>query len=167
MHNIPYIVDGDVKLTQSIAIMRYLSRKHKKLAPHGELQLQQVDRAEGMLVDMRFMFAMLCYNPEFDKMKDNFFAELPTKLHGLEEVLGKREWVAGELTYVDIAICEILDHMVLCRPECFDKLPNIKKYWARYEDLPQIKAYKSSDRYRKWPVYSKFATWGKSPATSF
>merc|ERR1739838_88547 len=121
MHNIPYIVDGDVKLTQSIAIMRYLSRKHKKLAPHGELQLQQVDRAEGMLVDMRFMFAMLCYNPEFDKMKDNFF----------------------------------------------DKLPNIKKYWARYEDLPQIKAYKSSDRYRKWPVYSQFATWGKSPATSF
>jgi len=160
LHNLPYIVDGDVKLTQSFAIMRYLARKHKTLLPKTELETQQLDKGEGITVDLRFVFALLAYNPEFEKMKDGFINELPTKIHGLEEILGKRKWVAGELTHVDFCLCEILDHIELCFPGCFKNNPNITKYKATFEAIPQIKAYKSSNRFRQFPIYSPIAYWG-------
>ena len=33
--NMPYYIDGDVKLTQSMAVLRYLARKHG-IAPKSE-----------------------------------------------------------------------------------------------------------------------------------
>ena len=53
--NLPYLVDGEVKLTQSYAIMRYLARKYKKLLPSGEIEQQRIDQAEGVLADLRFV----------------------------------------------------------------------------------------------------------------
>jgi len=160
--NLPYLVDGETKLTQSYAIMRYLARKYKKLLPSGEIEQQRVDQAEGVLVDLRFSFAMLCYNPEFEKMKDSFLKDLPNKLAGLEKVFGKRTWAVGtNLTYIDFGICEILDHMELCFPGCYSNLPNIKKYKTAFNNLESIKKYKSSDKFFEMPVYSPLAFWGK------
>lgn len=51
--NLPYLVDGEIKLTQSFAIMRYLARKHKKLLPLGEIEQQKLDQTESFLTDLR------------------------------------------------------------------------------------------------------------------
>jgi len=167
LHNIPYLVDGDVRLSQSFAIMRYLARKHNKLIAKNELQTQQVDKGEGLLVDLRVTFAMLVYNPAFEQMKEGFLKELPTKLIGFEELLGKRKWIAGELTHVDFGMCEILDHIELCFPGCYKTLPNIKKYKDAFEAIPEIKAYKSSDKFTKFPIYSPMAAWGGGKGQEF
>jgi len=161
LHNLPYIVDENVKLSQSFAIMKYLSRKYKQLQPKTEQQIQQVDIAEGLLVDLRFAFSLLCYNPKFEEMKDQFLEELPNKLKGLEDVLGKRNWMADDLTWIDFGVAEILDQIEICFPNCFQNLPNILKYKTTYENLPQIKSYKSSSRFKRFPVFSQFAYWGK------
>merc|ERR1712168_65614 len=151
--NLPYLVDGETKLTQGYAIMRYLARKYNELLPSNEIEQQRIDQAEGVLVDLRYAFAMLCYNPEFEKMKDDFLKGLPNKLAGLEKVFGKRDWAVGtNLTYIDFGICEILDHMELCFPGCYDNLPNIKKYKTAFNNLESIKKYKSSDRFFEMPV---------------
>jgi len=159
--NLPYLVDGKIKLTQSFAIMRYLARKHKKLLPLGEIEQQRLDQAEAFLIDLRFAFAMLCYNPEFKSMKESFLTDLPRKLAEFEKVLGKRSWaVSDNLTYVDFGICVILDHMELCFPGCYENLPNIQQYKKKFEDLESIKMYKSSEKFSRFPIFSPIAHWG-------
>lgn len=161
LHNLPTLVDGEVKLTQSFAIMRYLARKHKQLLPQDELQTRQVDQAEGLVADLRFAFAMLAYNPDFEKMKDGFLKELPAKLAGLEQVLAKRGWMATQLTHVDFCLAEVLDHIEMCYPGCYDdQMPSIKAYKERFDALDKIKSYKMSGRWKKLPVYSPIAAWG-------
>jgi len=159
--NLPYLVDGEIKLTQSFAIMRYLARKHKKLLPLGEVEQQKLDQTESFLTDLRFGFAMLCYNPEFKSMKEGFFKELPRRLAGLEKILGKRSWAVSEnLTYVDFGLCVILDHMELCSPGCYETLPNIQKYKKNFENLESTKKYKSSQNFSVFPIFSPIAYWG-------
>ncbi|KAH7948406.1 hypothetical protein HPB52_021973 [Rhipicephalus sanguineus] len=43
--NLPYIIDGDVRMTQSQAILRYLGRKHG-LAPKDEETVRRVEMLE-------------------------------------------------------------------------------------------------------------------------
>merc|ERR1712137_979840 len=60
--NNPYYIDGDVKLTQSMTIMKYLGRKYD-LAPVTEGEHQRVDLIEAEAIDMRGAWGRTCYNP--------------------------------------------------------------------------------------------------------
>jgi len=53
-----HYIDGDVKLSQSFAIMKYLGRKHD-LAPKTEEEKIRVDLTEGEVMDMRFNWSTL------------------------------------------------------------------------------------------------------------
>jgi len=61
--NCPYYIDGDVKLSQSFAIMKYLGRKHN-LVPKTEEEKIRVDLIEGEALDMRFNWSTLCYSAQ-------------------------------------------------------------------------------------------------------
>ena len=60
----PYYIDGDVKLSQTFAILKYLGRKHN-LAPKTEEEHIRVDLAEAEAIDMRTKWSTLCYNADF------------------------------------------------------------------------------------------------------
>merc|ERR1719354_1133012 len=72
-------VMGDVKMSQSLAIMKFIARKyqHGKLYPEGEEELRWAEAAEGFLIDLRIAWGRLCYNPDFEKLKDGFEREIP------------------------------------------------------------------------------------------
>lgn len=61
---LPYYVDGDIKLTQSNAILRYIARKHNLIGT-TEKEIERVDLMENEIGDFRMGFVMLCYNPNF------------------------------------------------------------------------------------------------------
>ncbi|KAK8760834.1 hypothetical protein V5799_027896 [Amblyomma americanum] len=61
---LPYYIDGDLKLTQSMAILRYLARKHG-LDGKTEAQKQRIDITEQQFADFRMNWVRLCYNPDF------------------------------------------------------------------------------------------------------
>ncbi|TFJ95116.1 3-hydroxybutyryl-CoA dehydrogenase [Platysternon megacephalum] len=61
---LPYLIDGQTKLTQSNAILRYIARKHK-MAGESEEEIQRVDMLENQVMDFRLAFARICYNPDF------------------------------------------------------------------------------------------------------
>uniref|UniRef100_A0A8C0H174 glutathione transferase n=1 Tax=Chelonoidis abingdonii TaxID=106734 RepID=A0A8C0H174_CHEAB len=157
--NLPYLIDGQTKLTQSNAILRYIARKHK-MAGESEEEIQRVDVLENQVMDFRLAFARMCYSPDFEKLKPEYLEQLPGKLKLFSQFLGDRKWFAGEkLTYVDFLMYDILDQTRLFAPKCLDQLKNLKDFLDRFEALEKIAAYMSSGRYMKAPIFWRSAQW--------
>lgn len=160
--NIPYIIDGEVKVSQTMAIMKYIARKAgRELIPKTQTEIMNCDMAEGAVLDLWHPFIMMCYKPDYKDMRVKYMENLPNTFGPLERVLGLRKWLGGDnLTYIDFQLNEILDHMELNCETIFDQFPNIKKYKAAFFSLNKIKAYRETSRFKKWPLYARAAQWG-------
>ncbi|XP_076430918.1 glutathione S-transferase Mu 6-like isoform X2 [Peromyscus maniculatus bairdii] len=158
--NLPYLIDGSHKITQSNAILRYLARKHN-LCGETEEERVRMDILENQAMDSRIQMGMLCYSPDFEKQKPEFLKGLPDHLKLYSEFLGKQPWFAGDkITYVDFLVYDVLDQHRIFEPKCLDAFPNLKDFLARFEGLKKISAYMKSSRFLPRPVYLKLATWG-------
>ncbi|KAG8511546.1 Glutathione S-transferase Mu 2, partial [Galemys pyrenaicus] len=62
--NLPYLIDGAHRLTQSNAILRYLARKHN-LCGETEEERIRIDILENQLMDTRMQLGRICYSPDF------------------------------------------------------------------------------------------------------
>ena len=69
----PYLIDGDVKLTQTFAILKYLGRKHN-LVPKNEEEHRRIDLIEAEAMDIRSKWVGLVYSSSADFV--SFFDEL-------------------------------------------------------------------------------------------
>ncbi|KAL6083203.1 hypothetical protein STEG23_010543, partial [Scotinomys teguina] len=157
---LPYLIDGSHKITQSNAILRYLARKHN-LCGETEEERVRVDILENQVMDSRIRMGMLCYSPDFEKRKPEFLEGLPDQLKLYSEFLGEQPWFAGDkITYVDFLVYDILDQHRLFEPKCLDAFPNLKDFLAHFEGLKKISAYMKSSRFLPSPMYLKQAMWG-------
>ncbi|XP_073906911.1 glutathione S-transferase Mu 1-like isoform X2 [Castor canadensis] len=77
--NLPYLIDGARKITQSNAILHYIARKHD-LCGETEEEKIRVDIVENQVMDTRMQFFMLCFNPDFEKQKLEYLQDLPEKM---------------------------------------------------------------------------------------
>jgi len=94
--NLPYLMDGDTRITESMAIMRCLGRKFKNLYPVNEEEERKCDVAQGAVLDFRMIFTKLIYGDDYDKQKDAFIEGLPDTLSKFEKVLSKHTWLTGK-----------------------------------------------------------------------
>ncbi|XP_012887314.1 PREDICTED: glutathione S-transferase Mu 1-like isoform X2 [Dipodomys ordii] len=133
--NLPYLIDGAHKITQSKAILRYIARKHN-LCGETEEEKIRVDILENQTWDFRVQFGMLCYNPDFEKLKPEFLEGLSDKIKLFSQFLGKRPWFAGDkITFVDFPAYDVLDMHRMFEPKCLDAFPNLKDFMSRFEGL--------------------------------
>ncbi|XP_039697060.1 glutathione S-transferase Mu 1 isoform X3 [Pteropus medius] len=158
--NLPYLIDGSHRLTQSNAILRYIARKHN-LCGETEEEKIRVDILENEVMDISNQLARVCYSPDFEKLKPEYLKALPEKMKLFSQFLGKRSWFAADkLTYVDFLAYDILDLHRIFEPKCLDAFPNLKDFVARLEGLEKISAYMKSSRFIPSPLYTKIAVWG-------
>ncbi|CAG2105612.1 unnamed protein product, partial [Medioppia subpectinata] len=159
--NVPYYIDGSMKLTQSNAILRYLARKHGLVAT-DETGLVRQDVVEQQLVDIRNGFFGVVVAPDFETKKVIYIAEtLTQQLDALSRFLGTRQWFTGNhINYVDFLAYELLDWFRLFSPETVDKYQNLVQLLTRFESLPAIKAYIKSPEFISWPLFAPIANWG-------
>lgn len=158
--NLPYYIDGNVKITQSLAIMRHLARKHG-MEGKDETEKIRVDMTEQQFVDIRTNWARLCYNPKFEQLKANYVDSMHAALKAVSDFLGSRKFFAGDtITHADFIAYEMLDQHLFLDPNCLTEFPNLKGFVARIEALPRIAAYMKSDKYMKWPLNSDMASFG-------
>jgi len=158
--NLPYYIDGDIKITQSLAIMRHIARTNNLVGKTEEEQVR-ADMAEQQLVDFRSAFVPMCYNPNFETLKVDYLANLEGKLKVFSDLLGTNPYFAGpNVTYVDFLIYEMLDQHKYLDPNVLDKFANLKEFHARIEERPRIAAYLKSDKYLKWPLNGDMAAFG-------
>lgn len=155
--NIPYYIDDDIKITQSNSILRYIGDKHDVL---GKTPRDKVncDMMVENAMDFRNGVIRLCYDNDYEKIKDDYFANVKDKLRQFDAFLGDKPWFAGDgITICDFPMYELLDQHRLMKPGILNDYPNLTKFVERFENLPQIKAYMASDKFMARPVNNKFA----------
>ncbi|KAJ6646449.1 Glutathione S-transferase 2 [Pseudolycoriella hygida] len=159
--NLPYYIDGDVKLSQSTAILRYLGRKYD-LVGDNEAQTQRIELAEQQAIDLRLGLARLVYfNANYEKDREEYVKKLTTLVEQMDRFIGSNQWIAGDkLTYVDFLLYDCLDFNRLFDASAFQGADNVNNYLTRFENIPQIKAYMSSGKYNKFPIFGPIAVWG-------
>ncbi|CAG2177142.1 unnamed protein product [Oppiella nova] len=131
--NLPYYIDGDIKLTQSLAILRYLGRKHRLVATDDQTLVRQ-DMAEQQIQDMRDGLFNIIMNPDYETREADYCTgTLEPQLDLLVKFMGDKEWLSGQLSYVDFMAYEILDWFRLFSSDTIAKYPVITRYMARFE----------------------------------
>ncbi|KAF8777976.1 Glutathione S-transferase like protein [Argiope bruennichi] len=151
--NLPYLIDGDIKLTQSIAILRYLGHKFG-LDGKNEQQIIRVFLAEQQSVDFRAKFRAFALTDRSGAGKDEFFINAQPVFKQWEAFLGDRRYLAGDdITYVDFMFYENLDNYRLLHTTILDEYPLLKTFHTRIKNLPEMQAYFYPPRFRRWPYY--------------
>ncbi|KFM71563.1 Glutathione S-transferase Mu 1, partial [Stegodyphus mimosarum] len=159
--NLPYYIDDKVRLTQSTAILRYLARKYG-LDGKTEEQTVRIELAEQEITDFRTRFMEICYNPEFEKLKEEFVNSVPAQLKLFAAFLGDRKFLAGdEVTYVDFMAYDTFDFYRYLIPGVYDDFPTLESYRDRIEALPELQEYFQSSTYRRWPIWGPTAYFGR------
>lgn len=161
--NVPWMEDGDVKISQSGAILRYLAEKH---GLHGtdlkERGILEMLACEAM--DFHMAYARVVYNPDFENLKEGLQDSQMKKMEQFETFLGVKNFFGGEKPkFPDFHLYEILSIHMLLFPEFKSKFPKIVAYLQRFEELPKIKAHMESDKFIKAPINGPSAKWNISP----
>jgi len=173
--NLPYYQEGDLKLTQSMAIMRHVGRKFN-LVGQTELESARADMITDQVMDYKGCLTDLVYNAGFSEQlkqdwvegKGNFAARgsLHGRLTNLERFLvaGKGQWFAGKtLTFADFFAWELIDQHRLLFKGCLDGFQELKRFMAEFESLPNIAKYLGSPGYKAFPIWSVRAKYSYHP----
>ena len=158
--NLPYYIDGDVKITQSNAILRHIARKHDMLG-QNDTERAMVDMMADESMDFRNGWVRLCYNPDFDNLKEAYIKGMTSKLERFSKFLASKSWFAGDsLTFVDFVMYELIDQHKLLVPDCLKPYTNLEAFMAKFEALPKVAEYMKSPRFMKTPINNKMAKFG-------
>nr|AIR95627.1 GST m4 [Tetranychus cinnabarinus] len=161
--NLPYYLDGDLKITQTLAILRYLARKHD-LGPKDEQETIRSDMVEQGAYEVLLALFRAWYAFSDEQFKLNLTQLVPylvEKLVHTENVLGANKFILGDrVTYVDFLLYSTLDYIRLFKPSLMDPHENLKSYLDRIEALPEIDKYLKSEGYSRFPITGTMAKWG-------
>lgn len=161
--NLPFIVDGHVKLTESKAIMQYIAAKHDaSLLGSTDKDRVQVRVLMGAMADV-----VKAYSDNIIKktgQKAGIEASLEKyktveKLELLSKYLGDKDYFNGYITVNDFEWACIV-YRVWAYSRTFDltspieKFPNLIAHVEKIKGLPGIKEYLTSDK-AKLPIHTK------------
>jgi glutathione S-transferase len=155
--NLPYYIEGDVAISQSLVVLRHLGRKHG-LVGQNEAETLRVELAEQQVVDLRNSMSKVAYTHEgHEEAKAAHIAGLPAVLEKWSKFLGDRKFVAGEkLTYVDFFLYDALDVNRLFAGA--DILPaTLQDFMKRIESLPTLVDYLAN--LKRLPIFGPMAKW--------
>eukprot|EP01121_Diplochlamys_sp_Union-15-3_P008356 TRINITY_DN2218_c0_g1_i1.p1 TRINITY_DN2218_c0_g1~~TRINITY_DN2218_c0_g1_i1.p1 ORF type:complete len:207 (-),score=57.54 TRINITY_DN2218_c0_g1_i1:47-637(-) len=144
---LPVLVDGDVKVAQSMAIARYIAKKAnlsgESLADFGmsEQLLEESDDIYGLLVK-----ANSSHN-KAEEWKKTFETELPKHWGFLEKLLGDKMQFCSKVLAGDLAIFSIINIVLDLDPHSVDKFPHLKAFYERlYKDAKFTDYFKEPPR---------------------
>ncbi|GFS39625.1 glutathione S-transferase Mu 1 [Nephila pilipes] len=159
--NLAYYIEGNnIKLTQSLTILRYLARKHDLEGKNDRDQLR-IHLAEQQLNDLRWSLRNLVVRDDFESSKIEFIKNIPQQLDAWEKFIGDRKYIAGNyITYVDFLAYETFDYYKFFHSSSFCDFPSLLVYRDRIQNLPELLEYFSSPVYKKWPLFGPGAKFG-------
>uniref|UniRef100_A0A023GJ21 Glutathione S-transferase n=1 Tax=Amblyomma triste TaxID=251400 RepID=A0A023GJ21_AMBTT len=159
--NLPYYIDDNVRLTQSLTILRYLGRKYN-LGAMNSKEATELDVLEQQARDLNLILAYGAVpQPRYQERLTSYAENVKDMLEPWSKLLASRKWALGDrLTYVDFLLYEGLDWHREFKPEAMERYPQLVDYMDRFEALPNLKEYFASDKYQKWPILGPLRPWG-------
>ncbi|XP_037273646.2 glutathione S-transferase Mu 2-like [Rhipicephalus microplus] len=158
--NLPYYLDDDVKITQSLAILRYLARKHE-LAATDEEETLELDMLEQQARDLSWVLLMAVASPSYEETRPKYEEKMESLLQPWDEHLQDKEWAIGDrVTYVDFLLYEGLDWNRELNGGAFEGFSTLTSYMKRFEELPNIEEHFASNKYKKYPILGPMMKWG-------
>ncbi|TNN13473.1 Glutathione S-transferase class-mu 26 kDa isozyme isoform 1 [Schistosoma japonicum] len=131
--NLPYYIDGDVKLTQSMAIIRYIADKHNMLGGCPK-ERAEISMLEGAVLDIRYGVSRIAYSKDFETLKVDFLSKLPEMLKMFEDRLCHKTYLNGDhVTHPDFMLYDALDVVLYMDPMCLDAFPKLVCFKKRIE----------------------------------
>mmetsp|Transcript_39686 Transcript_39686/g.62757 ORF Transcript_39686/g.62757 Transcript_39686/m.62757 type:complete len:234 (-) Transcript_39686:111-812(-) len=167
--NLPYIIDGDIVVTQSNACFTYLGRKYN-LNGKTEVEVAKNEQCLCQIMDLRNEAVGLFYSPQkvFDEKVEGYLDGTAKRhLQKFENWLAqqKTDFLAGaEPTVSDFHLYEmLLQHRDLAKAHNKDilsqGLPTLVAYFKRMAALPSIQKY-HTEGYDKIPINNLMASFG-------
>merc|ERR1712141_803041 len=138
--NLPYLVDGDKTIFESMAILKYVARKYDFIATEEPAAVTQ-DICDCVISDIY----SAVYKARFQKPEDTrkpaleAWAKDMSKLSGIDKILAENKFIAGEKrTYVDFMLLALGDMLTLWGSDVFEKCENIKRHKETMLECPRI-----------------------------
>jgi len=157
--NLPWMKDGDIKISQSLAILKYLAKKHNLLHDGTVKGETMANVIEQQIIDLRTGFSRFNYGGT--QPKEEYEVVLSGALSQWDKFLKGKEFANGKLSYIDFMFWELLDMLSLVFPETmFDKNENLLAYYKRFAQIPKIHSYLESDQFQVSPISGPMARYG-------
>ncbi|CAF0817419.1 unnamed protein product [Rotaria sp. Silwood1] len=164
--NLPYLFDGDLKISQSKAILYYLGRKLNLLGKNLNEEARAMMLCEEAF-DFRMKLNEVFYGPKGEsKAERKKFAEttIAEQLQKFDAYLGKynTKFAVGDgptvadfqlYSYIDTALSMDEEHTLI------NKYPNVKRLLKTISELPEIKDYIAKS-HAQLPLNNKVAAFG-------
>ncbi len=118
-----------------------------------------VTTTRWVIHDLIINVGEIAYNPDFEQIKDSAYEEKPIpKLSQLNKFLAKKEFLHGDITYVDFILFEILEIVNSMKKEALEPFENLREYHQRFAEQKWMKDYMASEKYIRRPFYGP-AVW--------
>ncbi|KAL4478037.1 hypothetical protein ABPG72_013476 [Tetrahymena utriculariae] len=143
--NLPFFIDGDVKIVQSTNIQ---SRQIKIIEMIGVINL------------FRIQIIRLFFNPDFKKLRENYFA---SNISGLikktVDFLGQKQFLLDSLTYANFIFYDTIILLFYLYPQ--SKCQALIDQAKRFENIDEIKQYAeiphSQDKVFFYKIYASWS----------
>ena len=108
--NLPYFIDGETKLTETNAIMKYICNKwNPDLLGVDPAQRAQVEMVASVVNDLKGAVTMPCYT---QNDKEPIKVNLLQKVKPIVDYLGDKPFLCGDnICYVDFTMFELCELM--------------------------------------------------------
>ena len=142
--NLPYFIDGDFKMSETIPIQKYIADKwNPELLGKDAQTRATVNMVSNVLMDLKGSVTNGCYGDgDLSKLQANVANGVPKVI----TFLGDKKFLAGdEVTWVDFYFVEVVELMSKLVPELFTTYPSLSTYKDSVFALPKLAEYLASE----------------------
>jgi glutathione S-transferase len=139
--NLPYLIDGTLKISESRAIIEYLALKYKPEFTGETLEEKAVVSQLGSITsDLKQNMTMQCYSPNFEAEFENVMNRAKQSLTTIAGFLGTKSFLIGEkVTWPDFVLVEAVRLFDALKPGTINDInTNLLEYANRVESLPNL-----------------------------
>jgi len=152
--NLPYIIDGDKNITETLAMMHYVVIKgnRRDLLGGSEEKHCKVLEVCSIVNDLRSHIIFLCWTRgDFEKERDEYFGNGRGKafLAQFNKNLEGKEWIVDTLSIADFWLLEHLDIVAGMNPAFLEPFPNLVGFRERFVTLSEIQEFRKTDKFIK------------------